>query len=58
MENVSILLAPQFEARIASLDSVASAAKRIQKEALKPSCLRGDSNPDLSQQPGSTRLSA
>ena len=41
----------------ASLDSVGSAAERIQKEAEKPSCLPGDLNTDLSQQPGSTRLS-
>ena len=31
---------------LASLDSVGSAADRIQKEAEKPSCLRGDLNPD------------
>ena len=41
---------------LASLDSVASAADGIQK-GLKPSCLRGDLIPDLSQQSRSTRLS-
>ena len=53
IENGSILLAPQMRHILASLDSVASAADGIQKE----SCLRGDSNPDFSQQSGSTRLS-
>ena len=33
MENDSILLAPQMRHILASLDSVASAADRIQKEA-------------------------
>ena len=33
MENGSILLAPQMRHILASLDSVASAAERIQKEA-------------------------
>ena len=47
MENGSILLAPQMRHILASLDSVASTA----------SCLRVDSNPDLSQQSGSTSLS-
>ena len=41
---------------LALLDSVASAADDPER-GLKPSCLRGDSNPDLSQQSGSTRLS-
>ena len=38
---------------LVSLDSVAFEADRIQKEALN----NGYSNPDLSQQPESTRLS-
>ena len=47
-ENGSILLATQTRHILASLDSVASAADRIQKEANKTNCLCGDSNPDLS----------
>ena len=44
---------------LASLDSVASAADRIPKEAQNklPPWGFEISNPDLSQQPGSTRLS-
>ena len=57
MENGSILIDPQMRLILASLDSIASTADRIQKEDLKPSCLRRDSNPDLIQQPGSIHLS-
>ena len=46
MENGSILLAPQCSVR----------SWWDPESGIKPSCLRGDSNPDLSQQSGSTRL--
>ena len=43
---------------LAPLDSVASANDGFQaRKRLETSCLQEDSNPDLSQQPGSTCLS-
>ena len=43
---------------LTSFDSVASATDWIKTlQRLKASCLRGDANPDLSHQSGSTRLS-
>ena len=47
----------KFRHILKSLDSVATTADRIQKEIKTTcSCLCGDLNQDLNQQPGSTKL--
>ena len=52
--NFEAIISPRMHI-LASLDSVVSAADKSRK-CLKTSCLRGDLNPDLSQQPWLTWL--